>query len=184
MASPPQLSMSSELDTSASSSLNNFHKTQHRWNLWSHLPHDVDWTLASYNKLYLFSTIEETVYVLKMLPESLVKNCMLFIMKDGVAPSWEDPQNRHGGCFSYKILNKYVCDIWNELSYVLVGESMSGNADFVNSITGITISPKKSFCIIKIWTSGCEFQNPDIITASIKGLTTQGCLFKKHAPEF
>ena len=49
----------------------------------------------------------------------------------------------------------------------------------VNIINGITISPKKNFCIIKIWLSKCEYNNPDIIT-DIDGLVRQGCLFKRH----
>lgn len=179
-----QSNMSSSSDSDLSLSTSRFHKTHHKWNLWSHLPHDTDWTLSSYNKIYTFSTIEETVFVLQTLPDTLVKNCMLFIMKDDVTPSWEDPKNRQGGCFSYKILNKYVYEIWKELAYVLVGESMSSNPKFVENVTGITISPKKSFCIVKIWTTNCDYQNPDAVTANIKGLTTQGCLFKKHTPEF
>ena len=52
------------------------------------------------------------------------------------------------------------------------------------NITGITISPKKNFCIIKIWMSDCSHQNPGVITLDVKGLTAQGCLFKKHTPEY
>ena len=33
---------------------------------------------------------------------------MLFLMRDGIQPIWEDEKNRNGGCFSYKI-NNYVC---------------------------------------------------------------------------
>jgi len=105
-------------------------------------------------------------------------------MKKGIVPVWEDPANRQGGCFSYKIANKSVYSIWKELTYLLVGESLSTNKDFVKQITGITISPKKSFCIIKIWMSNCDFQNPETVTNEIKGLTTMGCLFKKHTPEY
>ena len=64
-------------------------------------------------------------------------------MKKGIIPVWEDPANRQGGCFSYKIANKSVYSIWKELTYLLVGESLSTNKEFVNQITGITISPKK-----------------------------------------
>jgi hypothetical protein len=56
--------------------------------------------------------------------------------------------------------------------------------NFVNCVTGITISPKKNFCIIKIWMSDCNNQNPNVVTADVKGLSPQGCLFKKHTPEY
>ena len=67
---------------------------------------------------------------------------------------------------------------------MLVGESVSNNMQFVNAVTGITISPKKNFCIVKIWMTNCEHQNPGIVTTDINWLVAQGCLFKKHSPEF
>jgi hypothetical protein len=65
-----------------------------------------------------------------------------------------------------------------------LGETLSKNDTFVSYVTGITISPKKNFCIIKIWLTNCLNQNPDIITSDIKGIISQGCLFKKHLPEY
>jgi hypothetical protein len=105
-------------------------------------------------------------------------------MTDGVTPVWEDPKNRNGGCFSYKISNKNVYDVWRELTYVLVGESISSNPEFVKSVTGITISPKKNFCIIKIWLKNCDYQNPNVVTNEVKYIVPQGCLFKRHNPEY
>jgi hypothetical protein len=160
------------------------HKLNHEWTLWAHLPHDTDWSTKSYKEVYNISSVEETIALCESLPEVLVVNCMLFIMKKGIVPVWEDPSNRQGGCFSYKISNKSVYSIWKDLTYMLVGESLSNDTEFVNTITGITISPKKSFCILKIWMSSCNFQNPDLVTNEIKGLTTMGCLFKKHTPEY
>ena len=109
---------------------------------------------------------------------------MLFLMKDGIAPVWEDPQNRQGGCFSYKIPNKNVYEVWRDLSYVLVGGTISKHETFTSCVTGITISPKKNFCIIKIWMKNCSNQNPSIVTQEVRGISPQGCLFKKHTPEY
>ena len=74
-----------------------------KWNLWAHLPHDTDWSTSSYKKIYTFTTVEETIAITETLPDPLIKNCMLFIMQDGIVPMWEDPRNRNGGCFSYKV---------------------------------------------------------------------------------
>ena len=105
-------------------------------------------------------------------------------MRDGILPTWEDSKNRNGGCFSYKVSNKNVVEVWKDLTYVLVGESVSNLIPFVSSVTGITISPKKNFCIIKIWMTDCKNQNPAVVSTEVKGLTQQGCLFKKHVPEY
>lgn len=161
-----------------------YHILSDKWCLWAHLPHDTDWGINSYKNIYTFNSVEETIAVIETLPDILVKNCMMFLMREGIKPTWEDPQNRNGGCFSYKVSNKHVYNVWKELSYVLVGRSLSSNESFVANVTGITISPKKNFCIIKIWMTDCNNQNPSIVTSDVKGLLAQGCLFKKHTPEY
>ena len=113
------------------------------------------------------------------MPEEMVTNCMLFIMRDGIKPMWEDPKNKNGGCFSYKINNKNVSSVWKNLSYSLVGESLTLDKNVRPFINGITISPKKNFCIIKIWLSTCKYQNPSVIVDNL-GISPQGCLFKTH----
>jgi hypothetical protein len=155
-----------------------------KWTLWAHLPHNTDWSIQSYIKIYTFTTVEETIAVTETLPSILVENCMLFLMRDGIKPTWEDPKNRNGGCFSYKISNKFVYKVWKELSYVVVGSTVSKQDGYVNNVTGITISPKKNFCIIKIWMADCSNQNPELVTSELKGISPQGCLFKKHMPEY
>ena len=167
-----------------SSNIESFHNLSCKWTLWAHLPHNTDWSIKSYIPISTFTSIEQTLGVTETLPPVLVENCMLFIMREGIKPTWEDPKNRNGGCFSYKVSNKNVHKVWKELTYVVVGSSVSKNTGFVNCVTGITISPKKNFCIIKIWMTDCNNQNPAIVTSDVKGLSPQGCLFKKHTPEY
>jgi hypothetical protein len=140
--------------------------------------------LESYKNIVSLESVEETIAVMETIPDTLVKNCMLFIMRDGIKPTWEDPKNRDGGCFSYKVTNKHVCNVWKELCYVLVGNTISSDLGFVANVSGITISPKKNFCIIKIWLSDCENQDPNIITNQINNLSSVGSIFKKHVPEY
>lgn len=175
----PQTTMTFE-----ASNLEEFHKLSDKWTLWAHLPHDTDWSINSYKKIFTTSTVEETIAIVETLPQILVQNCMLFMMREGIKPTWEDEKNRNGGCFSYKVSNKSVYEVWKDLSYVVVGNTLSNQLLFVNKVTGITISPKKNFCIIKIWMSDCSNQNPSVITSDLKGLPSQGCIFKKHAPEY
>ena len=148
------------------------------WCLWAHLPHDVDWTLASYRNIYTFNCVEEVSELTKYLPEKCIKNCMLFIMRKNINPIWEDDNNKDGGCFSYKILNKNVKEVWKNLTFALVGETLI-DGELSSIINGITISPKKNFCIIKIWLKNCEHQNPDILNQNLC-IDYGACLFKKH----
>ena len=161
--------------------INSFHTLNDKWTLWAHLPHDTDWSLNSYKNVMTFNTVEDTIALYDNLQSQLVKNCMLFLMRDGVRPTWEDPRNKNGGSFSYKILNKEVQSTWRQLSFMLVGESLTKNMSLMKNITGVTISPKKNFCIIKIWISNCEYKNPSVINA-VSGLSSHGCIFKRHNP--
>ena len=159
------------------------HNLSDAWILWAHLPHDTDWSLKSYMKIYEFNTVEQAITITETVPPVLVTNCMLFLMRKGINPIWEDERNRNGGCFSYKIPNKDVPDAWKQLSYSLVGETMSDNKKLLPHINGITISPKKNFCIIKVWFANCSFQDAAVIREG-HGITSHGCLFKRHVPEY
>lgn len=176
--------MSSTIVTdNAENAEQSFHKLQNKWALWAHLPHDTDWSINSYKLVSTFSSVEEAIVLFETIPEKMVTNCMLFIMKDKINPTWEDVHNRRGGSFSYKVSNKSVCNVWKKLSYSLVGETLVSDNTMLGTINGITISPKKNFCILKIWMSTCTYQNPAIIR-KITDLTPNGCLFKKHSPEY
>ena len=85
-----------------------YNKLSDKWTIWAHLPHNTDWSIKSYIPITTFTTVEETIAVTETLPPILVENCMLFMMREGIKPTWEDPKNRNGGCFSYKVSNKNV----------------------------------------------------------------------------
>ena len=62
--------------------------------------------------------------------------------------------------FSYKIPNKITIPTWKQTSYKMIGESVTKDNALKNDINGITISPKRNFCITKIWIANCNNQNP------------------------
>ena len=156
------------------------HPLSVKWVLWAHLPHNIDWSIHSYIPIATFATVEDAVSVTEMLPSSMIENCMLFLMKQGIDPMWEHPKNQHGGSFSYKVSNKVVSKVWRDLTYAVVGGTVSRDEGFLRGVTGITISPKKNFCIVKIWMTSCDYKDPEKVTREVKGLVAAGCLFKKH----
>jgi hypothetical protein len=154
------------------------------WNLLYHLPQEKSWNISSYKYVMKgIDSVEKVVAISEIIPDDIIRFCMLFVMLDGITPMWEDKKNRNGGCFSYKVINKFVPEVWNELVYSLCGHTLTVNKKNMNKVTGITISPKKNFCIIKIWLTDCTLQDPSSIV-HIENLTKMGCLFKKHEPEF
>lgn len=160
------------------------HNLNGKWDLYYHLPHDKNWGVSSYSAIMReIDTAEKVIALNETIHENIIKNCMLFVMRDGITPMWEDPKNRNGGCFSYKIINKHAPEVWKNLFYLLCGETLCLNSEHSKHLNGITISPKKNFCIIKIWMDVSSLQDPSII-APIYNLVRLGCLFKKHEPEY
>ena len=65
-------------------------------------------------------------------------------------------------------------DIWTTISIYLINENISDE-----NINGISISPKKNFCIIKIWTKN---NNTDITKINkIENISYDGIIFKAHS---
>ena len=154
------------------------------WNLYYHLPQDKSWELSSYKTIMQdINRADSLLALVNGVSHNIIKYCMLFVMRKGITPMWEDKLNRNGGCFSYKVPNKSVAEVWNALFLMLCGESLTVSPAHSKLVNGITVSPKKNFCVVKIWMRDCTVQDPEAIV-DIPGLPRQGCLFKNHAPEF
>lgn len=161
------------------------HPLHDTWVLYAHLPHDTNWNIDSYKVITEIKLAEQLIALIDCLPEEVISGCMLFLMRKGINPTWEDEENRSGGCFSYKIHNKNITSAWRKMSYLLCGESLCIKNNIMNKINGITISPKKNFGILKIWMKTATFQDPSIINyPSGNIIGPDGCLFKRHAPEY
>jgi len=156
------------------------HQLNDKWVLYHHLPSENNWTLSGYTVVANnLDSVEKVVSLNAKLPESMMKYSMLFLMRSGITPLWEDKQNANGGCFSYKVINKHVVEVWRHMMFLLCGESLVINPKYSMNINGITISPKKNFCILKIWMNTTAIQDPQVIQ-NIENLTKHGSMFKKH----
>jgi translation initiation factor 4E len=151
------------------------HRLSEKWVLWAHLPQETNWNMESYLSVMTITYVEEMLSLIHTLPEKLITDCMFFLMKENITPTWEDAHNKHGGCFSYKI-NHHIQQTWRDVSYSLIGNTLSADASFQKDITGISISPKKNFCILKVWMGSCVHRDPSKITL----IKPEGCIFKKH----
>jgi hypothetical protein len=155
-----------------------------KWNLYYHLPQNKSWDLSSYQTILAeIDTAEKLVAIGEVLPPNVAKFCMLFVMRKGITPMWEDPQNRTGGFFSYKVSNKFVPDVWKNLFYALCGETLCTNPKYSKYINGITVSPKKNFCIMKIWMKDLSVQDARLFI-DIPNLSRNGVAFSPHKVEF
>jgi len=60
------------------------HNLYDKWVLWAHLPHNTDWSLKSYIKIYEVDTANKVIALNNSLPDQMIKNCMLFFMRKGI----------------------------------------------------------------------------------------------------
>jgi len=153
------------------------HKLNNKWCLWFHDPLDNNWKIESYKGIHTIDTIESYWNLYSFLNNKIIENSMLFLMRENIDPLWEHKENINGGCWSLKIPKGNMFDIWNNISIALLCESIS-NEDTIN-INGISISPKKNFCIIKFWTNK-NINNIKNLNA-IKNLSYDGIIFKPHS---
>ena len=97
-------------------------------------------------------------------------------MRDNIKPVWEDPENVDGGCWSYKITKRDAYRAWIELSTALIGETILNTN--TTEINGISISPKKGFCIIKIWNNNSKYSDTKFIVNTIPYIVNEESIYK------
>ena len=121
------------------------------WEIFFHDPNDTNWTNASYIRLATISSAEDFWKNHNCIGENITKG-IFFIMRESIFPTWDSPENINGGCLSIKVLKENIIDFWQDLCVKLLCEKLLSKekTQFVN---GISTSPKKHFCIIKIWLS-------------------------------
>lgn len=150
------------------------------WTLWFHSPAETSWELDSYQRISTIKTLEDFWNVYSRMSNPIVENGMFFLMRENINPIWEDPKNKNGGCWSFKIYKKYIPNTWLDLSVHTVAESVTVKKDDSKLITGISISPKKSFSIIKIWNNNSKKKEVNILTDNIDNMHLNECLYKAH----
>lgn len=160
-----------------------FHDLHSTWTFYLHLHDNREWNLESYKKIISFYRVEDAILLNDEIHYDLIKKSMMFLMKEDIHPMWEDPKNKDGGCFSFKVSNRDIETVWKHVYFHILGSSIMKNKENIQYINGITLSPKKKFCILKIWMNDCHLKDPNIFI-DIPDLSREGCLFKKHCPEF
>lgn len=151
-----------------------------RWTMYFHDPNDENWEKCSYKELCNISTPQEFVDTAAAF-QGLWAKGMFFMMREHVGPMWEDEHNKNGGCLSFKIMKPDVPKAWFQLCSKLLGESIFipefRFIDF-DKVCGASISPKKNYCILRIWVSTPDVQQVSRYELDVPAYTT--VLYKPH----
>lgn len=150
-----------------------------KWDIWYHSITDNNWSKDSYKKIFTIENLLDYKYITDTYQQNHYQNGMFFCMKEDIFPNWEDPDNRNGGCLSFKIPSVKIIEEWNNLLLKCIKELiLKDNNDEIN---GISISPKKEFNIIKIWFKNHGFKYDNIFNSEANSnITLDKSLYKKH----
>ena len=150
-----------------------------KWVLWYHAVDDPNWTLEGYTKLPAISTLEEYHGMMNSLPD--ISAGMFFLMKEGIPPLWEDPANKKGGYWSFRIQKLDCNTVWSELTAALIGESLTTRPAYMSYINGVSFSPKITNAIVRIWLSDNRKNNiKTMIVDDIPGLSISDAQFNRY----
>ena len=152
-------------------------KLNNNWVFWFHDPTDNNWDITSYKKIYEMETIHDFWSLYNRIDSNIVENSMIFLMRKNIEPLWEHKDNMNGGSWSLKISKNEIKKNWDRISIALLGENIS--LDKSNIINGISISPKKNFCIIKIWNRDKKYNIVSLLNR-IDGVSFEGMIYKPH----
>ena len=168
--------------------MNKNNKINNSWAIWYHNPSNNNWDLKSYKNVYEFSNLEKYFKFLNTwetnLPE--LKHSMFFIMRkkddyEYIYPLWEDKNNKPGGCWSFKVDSERIDVLWKILTFYLIGESIGKNTETSLKINGLSFSPKKGFCIVKIWNNNSKECDKTLLNDTLKKyIKIDSCIYKSH----
>ena len=151
-----------------------------KWILWYHSINDTKWNKSSYKDLFEINNLYELKCINDVISKLHLQNGMFFIMRDGIFPTWEDPDNRNGCCISFKIPGNILHDQWNFILNRTLTEDILKDKESHENINGISIAPKKEFNICKLWLREHNENYTEYIKEYEPLFTKEKSLIKKH----
>ena len=155
------------------------YQLNNRWVLWYHKVDNDKWDLDSYERWMVINNLSDYYAMLNSIKD--ISAGMFFLMKEDITPLWEDPANKKGGYWSFRVAKSQSNSIWKDLSAVVIGDTLTVHPDQMEFINGISFSPKISNAIFRIWIS--DARNKDIkkvISNQITNLDTSEAIFKRY----
>jgi hypothetical protein len=147
------------------------------WSLHFHDPDNNEWTKCSYKLITNVGTPEEWAQT-DLAFKDLWQKGMFFLMREHIQPLWEDPNNMNGGCFSFKVNKPEAIEYWYTIAAQMLGNSLGKTQEASDAVCGISISPKRNYCIMRIWVNSCKFSDITNFNAHIPEYTQ--VMFKEH----
>lgn len=118
------------------------------WIFWIRDPMSSDWTINSYKNIFKIKNIHDFWSIFDNVYLFDFSKYDIFIMREGIEPTWEDPKNMNGGSCSFRIELKNVNKMWELLCMYMMNENLTSEPENIN---GLSFCTKNNWIIIKIW---------------------------------
>ncbi|RYP63746.1 hypothetical protein DL769_006873 [Monosporascus sp. CRB-8-3] len=133
------------------------HPLQNKWTLWFTKPSSGkgdNWN-DLLKEVITFNSVEEFWGIYNNIApvSELAMKSDYHLFKEGVRPEWEDPQNKHGGKWSYSFKDKRsidINDLWLHTMLAAIGETLEDEDD--GEVMGVVVNVRKAFYRIGVWT--------------------------------
>jgi hypothetical protein len=130
-----------------------------KWIVYFHDYMDSNWNRESYEKLSEITNVVDFWTIFNIVKAKLSLG-MFFFMKNNIFPKWDDNENTKMSYMSIKILKANATEFMEKiLAYSLTETLYRDHPELIN---GVSISPKKNFCICKIWINSTDAIHKDI----------------------
>ena len=152
------------------------------WTAYFHEPEDNLWTASSYKLLQKLTSWEALGAILRELGPHKTTNGLLRIMKGDISPLWENKANIRGGSYCLKVPRRSAIEVFTR--YLAAAAANCCAKDAANEIVGVTISPKKGFCIIKIWNLNAKmFGKPSDLEILHEEVKVEEIIYRCHTDQ-
>lgn len=152
------------------------------WVLHFHDPDNSEWTQQSYHPLHTISSVGDWIQAHTAF-ENLWQKGMFFLMREHIRPMWEDDHNKNGGCISFKVNKPDAGLYWYHLGCKVLGETLCKRKELWQNICGISISPKRNYCILRIWLTSKEKQHTSVELFHLEAPHYSQVIFKPHVDQ-
>ena len=152
------------------------------WTVYFHEPEDKSMTADSYKKLQVVNSWEALGTLLRELGPHKITNGLLRVMRGDISPLWENNANIRGGSYCLKVSRRNSVEVFQR--YLAAAALGICAKDPANEIVGVTISPKKGFCIIKIWNLNAKgYHLPADVKLLHEEIKESEILYRKHTEQ-
>lgn len=150
------------------------------WTFYFHESDDKSWDLASYKKIHAAGSWEGLGTLLREMGPTRIMGGVLKVMRGDTSPLLENKCNIRGGAYCLKIPRRTAVEVFTR--YLAAAAAECATTDpAANPIVGVTISPKRGFCIIKIWNrDAAKHNSPAEIAILHPDVRTEEILYRNH----